>query len=213
MLVRCNDATPAGVLGWGMMRERQSETARPTPAEPRPYAGHGEADATAGAEMFPLAGHDHHACAADTLARAEATCRAHGLTLSPGRRRVLEALARSHAPVGAYDLIEQLATQGPRPAPITVYRALSFLTENGLAHRIERLNAFVACAGDHDAARPLVFLICDRCGQVGEVAADKVGIDLDRTCAPAGFRPRSAALEILGVCRHCADAPAAPHDD
>jgi Fur family zinc uptake transcriptional regulator len=188
-----------------MMRERQDKTGRPA------ARSDGEA---AVATLFPPAGHDHHACAADTLARAEATCRAQGLTLSPGRRRVLAALARSHAPVGAYDLIEQLAAEGPRPAPITVYRALSFLTENGLAHRIERLNAFVACAGHHDDARPLVFLICDRCGQVGEVAADAVGIDLERTCAPAGFRPRSAALEILGVCRHCADAPAAaPSND
>lgn len=174
--------------------------------EQRHHRHSDEGEAESAGALFPPADHDHGACAADVLARAEATCRAEGLTLSPGRRRVLEALARSHAPVGAYDLIEQLAAGGPRPAPITVYRALSFLTENGLAHRIERLNAFVACAGHHDAARPLVFLICDRCGQVGEVAADEVGIDVERTCAPAGFRPHSAALEIIGVCRHCADA-------
>lgn len=183
-----------------MMRERQPGRTRDTISE---------ADGTAGAALFPPAGHDHHACAADMLARAEATCRARGLTLSPGRRRVLEALAVSHAPVGAYDIIERLARHGPRPAPITVYRALSFLTENGLAHRIERLNAFVACALPHDAARPLVFLICERCGQVGEVAADAVGIDVEETCAAAGFRPRSAALEILGLCRVCAAAPPA----
>jgi Fur family zinc uptake transcriptional regulator len=183
-----------------MMREHQpGQTRNRTPAT----------DGAAAATLFPPSGHDHHACAADTLARAEATCRAHGLTLSPGRRRVLEALAVSHAPVGAYDIIERLATTGPRPAPITVYRALSFLTENGLAHRIERLNAFVACARPHDAARPLVFLICERCGQVGEVPADEVGIDVQRTCAAAGFRPRSASLEILGHCRVCAVPPAA----
>jgi Fur family zinc uptake transcriptional regulator len=187
-----------------MMSERPAGTPRPHDLHHDQHQ-HGAPGAVA--TMFPPAGHDHHACAADTLARAEAICRAEGLTLSPGRRRVLVALARSHAPMGAYDLIEQLAAEGPRPAPITVYRALSFLTENGLAHRIERLNAFVACAGNHDAARPLVFLICDRCGQVGEVAADAVGIDLERACAPVGFRPRSAALEILGVCRHCAELP------
>jgi len=179
-----------------MMRERQQDSPHERAAD-RTGGGSG---------LFPPAGHDHRACAADTLARAEATCRRHGLTLSPGRRRVLEALAVSHAPVGAYDIIERLAASGPRPAPITVYRALSFLTENALAHRIERLNAFVACTRPHDGARPLVFLICESCRQVGELEADAVGIDLERTCAGSGFRPHSAALEIVGLCRRCAAA-------
>jgi len=93
-----------------MMRERQQDSPHERAAD-RTGGGSG---------LFPPAGHDHRACAADTLARAEATCRRHGLTLSPGRRRVLEALAVSHAPVGAYDIIERLAASGPRPAPITV---------------------------------------------------------------------------------------------
>jgi Fur family zinc uptake transcriptional regulator len=159
--------------------------------------------------FFPAAGHDHRACASELLAHAEESCRSRGLTLSPQRRRVLGALAASHAPIGAYDIIDRLAVDGPRPAPISVYRALSFLTEAGLAHRIERLNAYVACARTHRDTGALVFLICETCHQVGEVAASDVGIDLATLGAGVGLTPRSAAIEITGICSDCARAAGA----
>jgi len=164
-------------------------------------------DATAEDTFFPAAGHDHVHCATGLLARAEELCRARGLNLSAPRRRVLDVLAGSHAPLGAYEIIDRLAETGSRPAPISVYRALGFLTEAGLAHRIERLNAYVACgSAAHGEAATLVFLICESCRQVGEVTAQEVGIDLDRLDAGLGFAAHSAAIEITGLCGRCRSA-------
>lgn len=169
---------------------------------PSPHGQEGGASVEESA--FPPASHDHSACTCRVMSRAEEICRRDGLLLSPQRRRVLEALGASHAPVGAYDLIERLAENGPRPAPISVYRALAFLTENGLAHRIERLNAFVCCSGRHaEAGGPVAFLICDGCGRVAEVPAAEIGIGLDGTEAATGFAPRSATIEITGWCAEC----------
>jgi len=159
----------------------------------------------AAVEHFPFlaADHDHALCSDGLMARAEAHCRDRGLNLSLPRRRVLGVLAGSHAPLGAYEIIDRLAETGPRPAPISVYRALGFLTEAGLAHRIERLNAYVACGAAHGEVGALVFLICEQCRQVGEVAAQEVGFDLARIDAGVGFAPRSAAIEIIGLCAQC----------
>src|SRR5215208_3972539 len=119
--------------------------------------------------LFAAPGHDHTHCAEATLARAERICAERGARLTAIRRQVLEALAGTHAPIGAYELIERLENgEGHRPAPITVYRALDFLLEQGLAHRIESRNAFVACAHEHGDRGVLMFLICESCGSVGE---------------------------------------------
>ena len=83
--------------------------------------------------------------AAAAMANAEEICRNAGARLTPIRRKVLEALYATHKPLGAYDLAEMLGPKGRRLAPITVYRALDFLLDQGLIHRVERLNAFVGC--------------------------------------------------------------------
>ncbi len=108
------------------------------------------------------------------MAVAEARCSERGQRLTPIRRDVLGALLASHQPLGAYEIMERVAPQGPRPAPITVYRALEFLRENGLVHRIESRNAFVACVHTHAAGDLVVFLICERCGTVGEASSAEV---------------------------------------
>lgn len=87
---------------------------------------------------FPAPDHDHGRCAADAMAHAEQVCARRGQKFTPIRRHVLQALLSSHRPLGAYEVIDELAKTMPRPAPITVYRALDFLMENGLVHRIER---------------------------------------------------------------------------
>ena len=107
------------------------------------------------ASVFPAPDHDHGRCSADTLRHAEALCAKRGERLTPMRRQVLEVLAASHRPVGAYEIIDAVAARGPRPAPITVYRALDFLTAQGLAHRIESRNAFLACINNHASDAPV----------------------------------------------------------
>ena len=129
--------------------------------------------------VFPAPDHDHDRCSTDAMAVAEALCGERGQRLTPIRRKVLAALLGSHQPLGAYDIIERLAPTGPRPAPITVYRALEFLRENGLVHRIESRNAFIACVHNHATGELVVFLICERCGAVGEASSAQVGRDAD----------------------------------
>ncbi|MDQ0467563.1 transcriptional repressor [Labrys wisconsinensis] len=154
--------------------------------------------------MFAAPEHDHAHCAEATLARAEKLCAASGARLTPIRRQVLEALAATHAPIGAYELIERLEdAEGRRPAPITVYRALDFLLEQRLAHRIESKNAFIACVHDHQGGGVVMFLICESCGAVGEAVSDSVGTALAKAATAAGFHPRAQVIEIAGECAHC----------
>src|SRR5262245_2954665 len=156
--------------------------------------------------VFPSPDHDHGRCSADGMAHAEALCEARGQRLTPMRRRVLETLAQSHRALGAYEVMDRLAADGPRPAPITVYRALDFLLDNGLVHRIESRNAFLACIGDHagESAASTLFLICERCGAVGEASSTAVAETLQATARAVGFTPRARVIEITGICSHCA---------
>jgi len=154
--------------------------------------------------VFPTPDHDHDRCASTAIAHAEALCAAHGQRLTPIRRQVLEALLASHQPLGAYEIIERLAHE-TRPAPITVYRALDFLRQNRLVHRIESHNAFVACVHDHSGDDPVVFLICERCGMVGEAPGGAVADALKAASRKAGFTPKNPLIEIAGVCSHCRD--------
>ena len=153
--------------------------------------------------VFPAPDHDHERCASDAIAHAEAICAARAERLTPIRRRVLEALLASHQPLGAYELIDRLAVRGARPAPITIYRALDFLREQGLVHRIESRNAFIACVQDHGSGDPVVFLICEKCGTVGEAASAAVADTIRTASRAAGFTPKTPVIEISGICAHC----------
>ena len=155
--------------------------------------------------QFPPVGHDHARCTASLLARAEKNCEARGARLTGQRREVLACVARSHQAVGAYDIIERMAETGARPAPITVYRALEFLTGQGLVHKIESRNAFVACLqAHHDRAAAL--LVCEACGTVAELDVDEPLREIERAAAAAGFAPRRAIVELSGTCASCAGA-------
>ena len=153
--------------------------------------------------IFHAPDHDHDRCTADALRHAEARCAARAQRLTPIRRQVLEVLLESHKPLGAYEIIDKLAAAGGRPAPITIYRALDFLRDNGLVHRIESRNAFIACISDHASGDLIVFLICERCGEVGEAASAAVADQLKGAARAAGFAPKAPVIEISGVCAHC----------
>src|SRR6202051_3923640 len=152
---------------------------------------------------FPAPGHDHGRCTADAIDHAERVCAQRAQKFTPIRRRVLQALLSSHRPLGAYEVIDELAKSMPRPAPITVYRALDFLMENGLVHRIESRNAYLACAHDHDAAAMVAFLICERCGSVGEIPAMPAAQSINTAARATGFAPKWSVVEITGTCMHC----------
>jgi Fur family zinc uptake transcriptional regulator len=153
--------------------------------------------------IFPAPDHDHDRCTVDALKHAEALCAARAQRLTPTRRRVLEVLLESHRPLGAYEIMDRVAADGGRPAPITIYRALDFLRDNALVHRIESRNAFVACVGSHGAGELVLFLICERCGAVGEASSAAVADQLKAAARAAGFTAKVPVIEVSGVCSHC----------
>lgn len=150
--------------------------------------------------------HDHALArdASAVVARAERLCTQKGVKLTPARAQVLECLARSASPMGAYDILEHLAASGQtRPAPPIVYRALDFLTLHGFVHRIESRNAFLACDHLHDANDVIVFMLCDQCGMAREMSGDILGTGLASLATQAGFTPRGQVIELKGLCSSC----------
>lgn len=148
-----------------------------------------------------------HARAPDAMARAEAECRTRGVRLTPIRRDVLGALYATHRPLGAYDIAAALGSPNTRGlAPITIYRALDFLMEQGLAHRLASRNAFVACPHGHGPQDLVAFLICDACGGVDETSSAELSGAVSRVLRGQAFEPRLQILEISGLCAHCREA-------
>lgn len=127
---------------------------------------------------------------------------------------ILGALSAASRPLSAYDLLDRLRPTGVA-APLTVYRALNKLIASGKVHRIESLNAFVACrTGEHhqhqceagetsSGPRSVGFAICDQCGQVEEFVEDKLFAQLHRGIAKRGFKPAMTAVEVHGQCSAC----------
>ncbi|SFS02534.1 Fur family transcriptional regulator [Yoonia litorea] len=150
-------------------------------------------------DTLGFASHDHGSCVRAALAEAEAASAARKVQLTPVRRRVLEILLESHAAMGAYDVLARLDAEGLGSKPPVAYRALSFLVEQGFVHRIEKLNAFVACArpgSEHDPA----FMICRACGKVAEA---QVSAALAQPAAASGFVVERTVVEAEGLCPAC----------
>ncbi len=153
--------------------------------------------------VFPAPDHDHERCASDALAHAEALCAARAQRLTPIRRQILQTLLSSHRPLGAYEIIDRLKHDDVATPAITVYRTLDFLREQGLVHRIESRNAFIGCIHQHEAGDPVVFLLCDQCGAVGEAGSEQLAGAVKAAARTAGFTPKTPVIEIAGVCAHC----------
>lgn len=124
--------------------------------------------------------------------------------LTKNQLRVLEKLEASSGPLSAYMLLDQLRDQGFR-APLQVYRALEGLMNAGFVHRLESMNAFVACSEPHDHShRMIAFAICDKCGQVSEFSDEVIGEQLDAWVGSTGFAAKRAVIEFRGTCAKCA---------
>jgi len=149
-----------------------------------------------------FAPHDHALCCEDVLAHADAHCRKAGLRLTPVRRRTLEILLETHRALGAYDVLERLAADGFGHQPPVAYRALEFLVENGLAHKVRRLNAFAACMHPGAPHSP-AFFICRVCDAVAEAPVTEVRDALDAAAGAIGFTIERVNLEAVGLCPTC----------
>lgn len=155
---------------------------------------------------FPSLGHDHGGCVHEALAWADAHCARQGVRLTPLRRRVLELVWESHAPVGAYALLDHLKSEGQNAAPPTVYRALDFLLEQGLVHKLERLNAFIGCNHRHargDGTHAAQFMICTQCGRAVELDDPAIDQAVQSCAQRLGFSVLRQTVEVEGLCPHC----------
>lgn len=153
-------------------------------------------------ERVAFESHEHDGCVARGVSAAETLCAARSVRLTTARRRVLEILLAEHKAMGAYDVLSQLSERGEPAHPPAAYRALDFLVENGLAHRIERLNAFVACSEPTTGHRP-AFLICRGCQLVAEAQIDPEAGVLGETASRIGFQIEQTSIEVEGLCPAC----------
>jgi Fur family zinc uptake transcriptional regulator len=154
--------------------------------------------------------HHHVHDAAAFVAAVEVACHERGLRLTPVRARVLGLIAAAGKPLKAYDLLDQLRVDKRQTgagagaaAPPTVYRALDFLLANGFIHKLESVNAFVACHHPNTAQHSVPFLICDRCHAAVELEDSHVVALLDERARALGFVPQAQTLEVHGLCARC----------
>jgi Fur family zinc uptake transcriptional regulator len=157
------------------------------------------------ANPFPPTHHDHDDCIAAALQSAEAVCRRRHLRFTGLRRTVLELVWTSHRPIGAYEILDRLNGGGKRTAPPTVYRALEFLREADLVHRLNSLNAFIGCR-DPGSSHAGQFLICRECRSVAELDDGEIGRLVGQKAARHGFTAVRQMVEIEGLCRDCGAA-------
>jgi len=146
--------------------------------------------------------HDHNQCIQNAISTAERLCNKRGVQLTPIRHKILELIWTSHKAIKAYDLLDQIRPTNDAAKPSTVYRALDFLLEQGLIHRVESLNAFVGCRRS-DTRHDQLLLICTACHNVEERSAPEVFRSLDDEMQDAAFTPQRKTIEIHGLCKNC----------
>lgn len=144
----------------------------------------------------------HNDCIESALQEAESLCNQSGLRFTALRRKVLGLVWSSHSPAKAYDILDKLGKGSASAKPPTVYRALDFLLENGLIHKLQSKNAYVGCAHprQHNAC---YFLVCTDCGEINECCNNALPMVIEETARQHHFSPARVTLEIEGVCRDC----------
>jgi len=146
--------------------------------------------------------HNHHSCVDSALEKARDLCSESGQRLTPVRQRVLELVWANHKPVGAYDLLPKLAEEGFNSAPPTVYRALDFLLNLGLIHRISSLNAFIGC--NHPGVEhPSCFFVCRECGKAQELDSSLMSTLAEKAEKELGLKIEKQMTELMGLCPAC----------
>ena len=139
-----------------------------------------------------------------TLSDLQRICAERGARLTAQRRETFKALRAAGKPISAYDLLPRMEKRlGKRLAPLTVYRALDFLVEHGLVHKIASNHTYALCDRPH-THHESVHLVCTECGSGEELALGKLGSALDDAAASRQFTPSRHIVELEGHCRDCA---------
>lgn len=158
------------------------------------------------------ANHDHDHCIESALTTARELCRERRQRLTPVRELVLKLIWQNHQPMGAYELLPALAEAGFNSAPPTIYRALEFLQEQGLVHRIASLNSYIGCPNP-DSPHRSGFLICRGCQRAVELDTAPVHRTLSDSAAELGFQIENEMVEVVGLCPDCRSAEPAPSQE
>jgi Fur family transcriptional regulator, zinc uptake regulator len=151
------------------------------------------------------AAHDHDRCIRRAVSAAERVCAAKQISLTPLRKRILEIVWRQHEPIGAYEILAEIAKDREKAAPPTVYRALEFLQDAGLVHRLDSLNAFLGCERP-ESPHAAQFLVCGNCRRVAEIEDPVLNRALLERARALGFHVEDSAVEIKARCTECARA-------
>jgi Fur family transcriptional regulator, zinc uptake regulator len=147
--------------------------------------------------------HNHARCIVNAVERARTALKNKGLSLTPLREAIIKEIAGSHCAIGAYEVREKLRAKGRSVPPISVYRAIEFLMEAGVVRRLESGKAFYANPTNKRALPRIVFA-CQDCGYICDTDGKRVLSVIARTAASRAFALRSAVVEVLGTCKHCA---------
>ena len=145
---------------------------------------------------------DHQVCIESAMHEAESICREKGLRFTELRREVLRLIWISHVPAKAYDILEKLKGKAWSAQPPTVYRALDFLLETGLVHKLDSINAYIGCSHPRKQ-NECYFLICTDCNEAKEYSSPELSNAMELTLDKNSFRPRKVTLEVLGRCGEC----------
>ena len=145
---------------------------------------------------------DHQVCIESAMHEAESICREKGLRFTELRREVLRLIWISHVPAKAYDILEKLKGKAWSAQPPTVYRALDFLLETGLVHKLDSINAYIGCSHPRKQ-NECYFLICTDCNEAKEYSSSELSDAMELTLNKNSFRPRKVTLEVLGQCGEC----------
>ena len=152
--------------------------------------------------VLAFTNHDHTRCKREAMDAVVSLCKERGLKLTPVRRRTLEILLESLSALGAYDVLEKLAADGFGKKPPLVYRSLGFLMEQGFVHKLEKLNAYVACVEPGSCTHPCL-MVCKLCRRVAERSMPDACEQLTAAANQLGFSTAASVMELSGVCDQC----------
>ena len=137
---------------------------------------------------------------------ANVHCEKNGAKLTDLRRQILDLVLQREGVVKAYQILSDLQKTRASAAPPTVYRALDFLVEQGILHRVDALNGYVVCQHLNDAhhhEQANVIMTCRDCGRVDEMIADAGVQVLRQSCLVQGFEMDNQQLLLNGRCAEC----------
>lgn len=150
--------------------------------------------------MTTCSSHNH--CVQSALKRAEEICAQSGGRLTKQRKQVLELIWQNHKAHKAYDILDQMVAKDKSAKPPTVYRALDFLQDYGLVHKIQSLNAYVGCPHP-EQNQAHQFLICENCNHVDDIHNDLVSKPLTSIAKNHNFKIKHQIVEVFGLCKNC----------